>query len=116
MTPGEARDMYRRQIAEHGKTVLVRRYSGTGASRTPTDVSVLARVKGYRADKLAGTIQQGDQNVIVLAEDLEDTAIATLRAGDKIVDAGKELNIEVVDQSTRAIAGTLIAWDLQVRG
>jgi hypothetical protein len=116
MTPGELREMYREEIAEHGKSVLVRRYSGTGASRTPTDVTVRVRVSGYRAERIAGTIREGDQNVILLAEDIEGTANDPVRVGDKIVDSGKELNIEAVDRSTRAVAGTLIAYDLQVRG
>lgn len=117
MTPDSVKADYRRLIDLAGETVTIRRYTGTGDARTATDVDVKARVIGFAAHELVGTIQQGDRKLIVLAEDLCAGSIELpLRKGDKAVVRGRELNIETVDDNTRRMAGELIAVDLQVRG
>lgn len=121
MTPEQARASYRRMMAVAGsgevRKVLVRRYTGTGANRPRFDAEVRARVTGYQPHELVGTIVQGDRKVILLAEDLSRAQFPTpLRKGDKVVDAGKELNIEAPDDNTRRVQGELIAYELQVRG
>ena len=113
MTPGQALAMYRRQRDRSGKAVVFRRYTGTGTSRTPSDVNALAHVSGYAPHQLAGTIQQGDVRVIVMVEDLGGFVP---RNGDKVVVSGKELNVEACDLNTRDVADVLISYDIQARG
>lgn len=106
MTPADAKAMYRRQIAAHGETITLRR---TGQS----DQSVRARVTGYEPEELVGGIQQGDRKVIVLAEDVTGF---TPRKGDLVILRGAPLSIQAVDDSTRRVAGTLVAYELVARG
>lgn len=117
MTPEEIKATYRRDMDAVGETVLIRRYTGTGSARPRFDAAVKARVVDYEPKDLVGLIQQGDRKLIVLAEDLIAAQIPLdLRKGDKSVVRGKELNIEAADDSTRRVAGVLIAYELQVRG
>lgn len=117
MTPAQARSTYRRMMGLVGETVLIRRYTGTGANRPRFDAEVTARVTEYEPKELTGTIQQGDRKLIVLAEDLMQAQFPTpIKKGDKAVVRGKELNIEAPDDNTRRIDGELIAYELQVRG
>jgi hypothetical protein len=117
MTPQEAAEGYRRAMDVAGETILIRRYTGTGTSRPRFDASVRARVVDFEPHELVGAIVQGDRKLIVLAEDMIAAQIPLdLRKGDKAVVRGRELNIEAADDSTRRIAGVLIAYELQVRG
>lgn len=117
MTPEQCRATYRRFLDQVGEVVLIRRYTGAGASRPRFDVSVKARVVEYEPNELAGLIVQGDRKLIVLAQDLIDAQFPIpLRKGDKAVVRGKELNIEAPDDNTRRVRGELIAYELQVRG
>jgi len=108
MTPAQARDMYRRQIDAHGQSVTFRRVNPAAS------VTVKARVLGYKPDELGGGILQGDRRIIVMAEDISFTD--GLQPGDKAVVGGTLLNIIVVDDMTRRIGDTLIAYDLTARG
>ena len=108
MTPDAARDMCRRQIAEHGQSVVFRRVSPAAT------VTVKARVMGYKPDELGGGVQQGDRRIIVMAEDI--SFAGGLEPGDKAVVGGTLLNISAVDDMTRRIGDTLIAYDLTARG
>lgn len=117
MNAAEARAMYRSQIDEHGETVTLRRVNVSPTP--PTDATVKARVVGYRAEELVGGITQGDRKVIVLAEDVETSSFPVpfkTTGSDKVIVRGKTLNIGVVDDSTRRIGGTLIAYEIQARG
>jgi hypothetical protein len=117
VTPESARSTYRRMMTLVGETVVIRRYTGTGANRPRFDAEVIARVTDYEPSELVGTIIQGDRKVIVLAEDLTSAQFPTpIKKGDKVVARGKELNIEAPDDNSRRIQGELIAWELQVRG
>lgn len=117
MTPDQAKSAYARMLDQAGETVFIRRYTGVAPSRTATDYSVRARVVGYEPKDLVANIQQGDRKVIVLADDLAGTALTLpLLVSDKVVVRGKELAIIAPDDSTRRIAGTLIAYELQARG
>lgn len=108
---------YRLQLTSHGEQIKIRRYIGTGMGRTFTDTNAKARVRGYLPNELVGTIQQGDRNIIVLAEDLELGGFALpITAADKAVVRGKELAILGVDDNTRRVGPTLIAIELQCRG
>lgn len=116
MTPDEARDSYRRAMDVAGETILIRRYTGAGTNRPRFDATVRARVVDYVPHELIGTVVQGDRKLIVLVEDMVAAQIPLdLRAGDKVVVRGKELNIQAADDNTRRIAGELIAYELQVR-
>lgn len=115
MTPAAARASYRRSVTD---TVTLRKYTGAAASRTLHDTVCHARVTGYAPEELisGGSVQQGDRKVILLAEDLEDAGTAAPVIGDKLVVRGRELNIQGIDDNTRRIGSTLIAYVLQVRG
>lgn len=114
MTPAAAKASHRRLV---NGTVTVRKYTGPASSRVAHDTpNCRARITGYLPQELVGAIKQGDQKVILIAEDLEAAGITSLAIGDKIVAHGKELNIEGVDNNTRRVGDTLIAYELQVRG
>lgn len=112
--PASVKTSYARVLKE---TVLVRRYTGSGTNRPHFDVRCRAKVTGYAPDQLIGSIVQGDRKVILLAQDIIDAKMALpVTTADKIVVRGKELAIQAVDDSTRRIAGELIAIEIQARG
>lgn len=107
--------MYRRQMDAHGETVTLRR--NNAAPSLPTEQNLKARVIGYQPDELIGGINQGDRKVIILAEDITTFPLPFKTGGtDKIVVRGKPLNIGVVDDSTRRIGDTLIAYEIRATG
>jgi len=114
MTPADAKDQFRRMLAELGETVLVRRYSGLGAARTSVDTPTTARVVGYQAKDLVGAIVQGDVRVITDPDPL--AAILPLTVDDKLVIRGVERAIKGVDDNTRRIQGVLVGLDIQAAG
>lgn len=117
MTPTAAKAALARQLDQHGETLTFKRYSGTGASRSSVTDTARCRSVGYQPAELVGNVIQGDRRVIVYADDLVGGAITLpLRKNDKVLLDGRELNIEAVDDTTRRIAGTLIGYELQVRG
>lgn len=114
MTPDQVKASYRKALRQH---VTVRRYIGSGTTRTKSDVEqVRARVTGYSPDELVGTIVQGDRNAIVYADDVAAGGIAALTTNDKVVVYGRELAIMAVDDLTRRVDDVLIAYELQLRG
>ncbi|MFN4283514.1 MAG: hypothetical protein ACK4NA_12830 [Alphaproteobacteria bacterium] len=118
MTPDQVVAAYARGLMQGGITVTLRRYSGSGESRTTTDAAnIRARLLGYAPEELVAPVQQGDSRVIVLAQDLADLSWPMPpRRGDAVIVSGKELLVENVDYNTRRIAGVLVAYDMQVRG
>lgn len=117
MTPEACKATYRRMLNMAGETVQIRRYTGAGTSRPRADIDVIARVVDYDPEDLVGTIQQGDRKIVVLAEDLIGAGISLpLTIADKVVVRGRELTIFAPDDSTRRVAGVLIAYELQARG
>lgn len=117
MTPEQCRATYRRMLDLVGEDVIIRRYTGSGASRPKFDATVRARVTEYEPRELVGLLQQGDRRLIVMADDLVAAQFSLpLHKGDKAVVRGKELNIETPDDNTRRVDGELIAYELQVRG
>lgn len=116
MTPELARAMYRRLIVS-GEEIKLRRYTGTGTSRPFADYLLRAKVAGYTPQELVGNIQQGDRNIIALAEDVFAAQFPVpITPNDKVIVRGKELAILSVDDSTRRIGGELIAYQIQARG
>ncbi len=117
MTPDEARAMYRRQLDLHGEDIAIRRYAGATPPRSYVDRPCRARVMGYGPDELVGTVTQGDRKIIVLAEDLEGNSPPfILKKTDKAIVRGDELAILGIDDSTRRIGASLIAYQLHARG
>jgi hypothetical protein len=97
-------------------TVTVRRYTGTGGSRTPTDYTARGHVRQMGAAELVGSVVENNLQVIVLATDLTGGGCTLpLTSADRVVIGGRELSI-LVPGSRYAADGTVIACDLQVRG
>ena len=108
---------YRRELGQYGEVILIRRYNGTGPGRTYVDTPMHARVRGYQPAELVGTIQQGDRNVIGLAEDLTNGGfLMPVTPSDKAIVRGRELAIMGVDDSSRRVGSVLVAIEMQVRG
>lgn len=121
MTPQQALAAYRRSLRE---TVTVRRYVGTGPTRTALEAVAQARVTGFQPQDLVGAIVQGDRKVIMLVDPsaavpagkVALSALLPLSTSDKVVVHGRELAILAPDDNTRRIDGTLIAIELVARG
>lgn len=117
MTPDAIKISYRRALDQVGEAVTVRRYIGTGASRTKSEVTVTGRLMEYDPAELVGGVEQGDRKLVLLAEDIAAGGITLpLTVDDRAVVRGKEMRIIAPDDSTRRVQGVLIAYELQVRG
>lgn len=116
MTPAEIRAQYAQDLKE---TVIVRRYTGAGASRPKFDAAVRGKAWGYGPKELTGAIQQGDTRVLVLVEDLIAKGMTLpLTPSDKLLVEGRpgvELAI-IAPRLRKAEDGTAIAYDVQARG
>lgn len=107
---------YRRACDRH---LEVRRYTGAGTARPQITAAVMGFVNNYQPHELvAGSgIQQGDRKAIVVVQDLiEKQFPLPLRRADKLLLDGREVNIEAVDDESRRIGDTLVAYELQIRG
>lgn len=115
MNPENQFAAYDRAIARTGETVTLRR---TVANASPIDVQVRARVTGYALDELVGGIGQGDRKVIIPAKDVEASGfpLPFRKGSDAVMVRGTRLTIQSVDDSTRRIAGRLIAYDVRATG
>lgn len=124
MTPADALDMYRRQCAENGSDITVRRYSGTGPARTAQEAVVRGRVMGTGPVPLVGEIAQSGRRVILLndpaaAVPAGKVALATLLPlgrTDRLVLRGTEVAILDVDDDTVRINDVLIALKIMAEG
>jgi hypothetical protein len=127
MSPEDALDMHRCQLAENGTgEVLVRRYAGKGASRAvQAEAHALAKVSMYQPDEIVGAIQQGDRSAIVINDPdavVPDGKVALSALlplstmTDTLVVSGAELAIQGIDDQSRRIRGVLVALELHVRG
>ena len=75
----------------------------------------------YRADyevrELVGDVQQGDMMALVLVEDLVAASWPSPpRQGDIVAIGDKSFNVEAVDDRTRMVGTTLIAYQMRLRG
>jgi len=110
MTPESARAALARQISKHGWLITLKR------NGVPS-VEILARVRDFKPDELVGGIVQGDRQAVIPAAVLESTGWPGAPArGDQIVDNGRTMTVQAVDDSTRRIAGIVIGYNLTVRG
>ena len=113
MTNEEIKRAYATTMKEK---IGVRRYTGVGVNRPRFDVTVRGNSRLYKSEELIGTIQQGDQQVLLLVEDLiREKITLPLTSNDKIVLSGKELAILAPNTRT-SLDGTLIVYDCQARG
>jgi hypothetical protein len=114
MTPAETIAALDRQLAEHGETVIVRRYtSSSGTPRPKIDIEdVPAFVRAVKAEELVGEI---DMTASVVA--LSPTGLSPLlplKKGDKLVIQGRERNIEL--PKPILVQNTLVRINLLVAG
>ena|SRR3990167_2691912 len=118
MTPTQAKAIYSRMLTRFGETVYLRRYSGSGEARAATDYAVKARVTEFDPEELVGGIVVGDRQIIASVEDVTASGITLpiVATADKIVVRGKELVIKKVDDSTRRLAGELVAYEITAGG
>jgi hypothetical protein len=83
MSPDDALAMTRNLVNANGQTVYIRRYSGTGPTRTHVDTATVAYVRNYGSKELVGSIVQGDQVAVTLVDTL--SAILPVRTSDVLV-------------------------------
>ncbi len=110
--------MYRRMIGPF-EIIQIRRYTGAGTARPRFDWDVQARVTDFAADELVGAIVQGDRKLIVLHEDLVNAGFPfpiQTGANWKVVVSGRELQIKSVDDRTRRLGDTVIAYNIAAGG
>lgn len=101
--------MYRRLVDLHGEEVTL--------SRGATAATVTARVTGLSSDELISGIDQRNRKVILLAEDLEAEGWPDRpKLNDRLTVRGRTMTVDMVDDDTRRVAGTLIAYELTVIG
>lgn len=94
--------------------ITIRRYD---SSRAWTDYAVTGYIRVFGGKELVGTIVQGDQMVIVLAESLTQAGFAApVTTFDKVVGTDRERAILAPIVERKTLDGTLIAYELQVRG
>jgi hypothetical protein len=112
MNAAQIKAAYARELKE---TIIVRRYTGTGTARPFFDIEARGKARLYGATELVGTISQGDQNVLILVDDLTAQNFAfPLTTNDKAVVAGKELAI-IQPNTRKAPDGTVVVYDCQAR-
>lgn len=110
----QAKSLYARTLRE---VILVRRFTGSGPTRTKHDTYAKAKVSEYNMNELVGLVLEGDQKLVVSAQDLIDRSFTfPITTSDKLVVRGKELAIISVDDNSRRYGSDLIAIDLQCRG
>lgn len=94
MTPARAIAMLDSQLAQHGQTVVVRRYTAPGGNPRPkTDITVKGHVRAVRSDELVGDISATHSAVVVSPTGL--AALLPLLKGDKVVVQGRERNVDL---------------------
>lgn len=115
MTPAGALASYRRFLKDR---VTVQRHAVGAATIEFEATDVSARSLNYaQLAGLALDAAQGDQKVIVLVDDLKLQGFPLPMArGDVILIQGRPTKVQDVDQNTRKIGQTVIAYECRVRG
>lgn len=116
MNPEYAKAVYRRHLTNK---VVIRRYTGSGPSRTPADVTCRASVKAdnMQSNQLADNVKELTYRAVVLVEDLVAGGFALpMTTADKMVFDGKEMAISFPDRATRTVGETLLAYNVRARG
>ncbi len=113
MQASEIKAAYASELKE---TIGVRRYTGAGANRPRFDVYVRGKATPYGTDEFINTVVQGDQRILVLAEDIIAAQMALpVTTNDFVVVRGKQLAI-INPAERKAPDGTLVAYEIQARG
>lgn len=93
----------------------VRRYD-RAVNPPYADVDVIGHYRQYGSKEITGSIAQGDYAVIVVVADLvAQNFVMPVLKQDKVMLGGREYAI-VSPGERKALDGTLIAYELQVRG
>jgi hypothetical protein len=91
-----------------------------GARRSANSARSCARIATYLPQELTGNMQEGDRKVIVLADDIAGVRPSLCRSGRSRIASswldGRSLVIQSVDDTTRRVAGVLVAFELRVSG
>lgn len=117
MTPTTIRADYKAALERRGEPVTIRVFTGVGVSRTYADYQTVARITGFNPHEIVGAIQQEDNQVIILAENLETAGMTgEIKVNDKLICRGRTYNVEASDYNTRRVAGILAATVLRIRG
>lgn len=90
--------------------------SGVRSGEIITASDVRARVSAYSGAPVAGVVLQGDQHAILLKSDLDDQGFPAPVKGDILTVCDRQSTVWSVDQNTRKIGETIIAYELVVRG
>ncbi|MDQ0305332.1 hypothetical protein [Ancylobacter polymorphus] len=124
MSPEQALSALDRALAAHGQNATLRRYTGTGPSRTASDVTVRVRLDDYRPEELVGGIIQGDSRVILSPSQIIAASWGGTPAdgtdgrvpvkNDQIIVAGRARIVQA--PVPFYIDGQLVRIELQVRG
>jgi hypothetical protein len=102
-----------RILARYGRAMTLRRRVGTGA--TFTDIAVTATLRDFSPEQLVGGVMQGDAEAVVGATHVLAVAgFAPPRKGDLLVADGRTW--AVLGCKPRAVASTVVAYDLWIRG
>lgn len=113
MTPAEAIASLDRQLAAHGETVIVRRYTApTGNPRPKTEVTVRALVRPAKPAELVEGIDQTASVAVMSPAGL--AALLPLRKHDKLVIQSRERNVEFPQPIL--VNDTLVRINLLVTG
>lgn len=117
MLNDRAQASYSRALASQfgpGETVTIRRLSGTGAG----DYSVSAWVTDMNPSDVVGSVQQLKRKAIVLASAVTAAGFPApfLPKQDRLIWNSKTLVILAVDDGSRRIQGSLMAYELELSG
>lgn len=124
MTPTAALVALDRQLRLHGQNATLRRYVGTGPSRTASDVAVRVRLDDYRPEELVGGIIQGDSRAILSPSQIIAASWGGTPAdgtdgrvpvkNDHLIVAGRARIVQAA--APFYMDGQLVRIELQVRG
>jgi hypothetical protein len=108
--------MYRRQMDAVGEDVTFQRVTSPGLV-VSNAATVKARLVGYQEEDLSGERREGERHLIVLHDDLVAASFPVPpNDTDRVVHAGRTLQITRVDGDTRRAQGTQIAYDVWAVG
>lgn len=100
-------------------TITIERATKSGGTISwSIPATARAQVRGYRPQEIGGTIQQGDQECIVLKSDLDSEGFPVPpRKDDRVTKSdGLTATVQSCDANTRSVFGATVAYVLQLRG
>lgn len=116
MDAATALGIYRRQMDAVGENATFQRVTSPGLTVSDT-ATVKVRVMGYQEEELSAERREGERHLIVLHDDLVAAGFPVPpNDTDRVVHAGRTLQISRVDASTRRTQGTQIAYDVWAVG